>query len=201
MSEHWNQVYDTREPDQVSWFEPEPTTSLELLEILGATPEDSVIDVGAGESLLSDRLRSRGYTDITLLDISASALAQRIARMGDDVVTVLEADVTTWVPQRHYDLWHDRAVLHFLSAEGAQRYAATLRRALSPNGGVVIGVFSPEGPTSCSGLEVTRYSAEQLGELLGDDFELVTARRVSHLTPWGTQQSFQWIAARRRARA
>lgn len=198
MSEHWNRVYDTREPDQVSWFEREPTISLELLDTLGVTSEDSVIDVGAGASTLGERLRSRGHTDITILDISASALAQSIERVGHDTVSTVEADVTTWEPRRRYDLWHDRAVLHFLDEEGAQRYAATLRRALSSRGGVVIGVFSPEGPATCSGLDVTRYSAEQLGELLGPDFVVVAERREIHLTPWGAPQSFQWVAARRR---
>ena len=201
MSEHWDQVYDTREPDQVSWFEPEPATSLALFDALGVTPADSVIDVGAGKSLLGERLRARGHRDVTLLDISASALGQAVARVDRDDVTTVEADVTTWVPPRRYDVWHDRAVLHFLDAEGAQRYVATMRAALSPHGVVIIGVFSPEGPTSCSGLDVTRYSAAQLGDLLGDDFVLVVERREVHRTPWDGQQSFQWIAARRRARA
>ena len=200
MSEHWDQVYDTREPDQVSWFEPEPATSLALFDELGVTPAGSVIDVGAGESLLGERLRARGHRDVTLLDISASALGQVVSRLGRDDVTTVEADVTTWVPPRRYDVWHDRAVLHFLGAEGAQRYVATLRAALSPRGVVIIGVFSPEGPTSCSGLDVTRYSAAQLGELLGDDFVIVVERREVHRTPWDNQQSFQWIAARRRVR-
>ncbi|MBW4030378.1 MAG: class I SAM-dependent methyltransferase [Acidobacteria bacterium] len=200
MSEHWNQVYDTREPDQVSWFESEPATSLELFDLLGVTPHDSVIDVGGGQSTLVERLRSRGHSDLTLLDVSASALAQTIARAGRDVATTLEADVRTWVPTRRYDVWHDRAVLHFLSAEEATHYAHTLRQAVAPHGGVIIGVFSPEGPTTCSGLEVTRYDAAHLGELLGEDFDVVIERRVTHLTPNGKSQSFQWIAARRRAR-
>ncbi len=197
MSEHWNEVYDTREPDQVSWFQSEPVTSLALLDELGVTPDFSVLDVGAGASLLGERLRSRGHHDITLLDVSASALAQAMAGLGPEAVAV-EADVTTWEPPRRYDLWHDRAVLHFLDAAHAPRYAATLRRALSPRGVVIIGVFSPEGPTTCSGLEVTRYSAEQLGDLLGEEFVVVAERREVHHTPWGSPQSFQWIAARHR---
>ncbi len=196
-SEHWNHVYDTREPEEVSWFENEPTVSLELIDALGVTSEDSVLDVGAGTSTLLERLGARGHRDLTRLDVSGSALieaAARSARATHDV----EADVTTWVPSRHYDLWHDRAVLHFLRPPDALRYAATLRRALAPDGAVVIGVFSPEGPTSCSGLEVTRYDAAQLSALLGEGFEVVAERRVVHLTPRQVEQSFQWIAARRR---
>jgi trans-aconitate methyltransferase len=198
MSEHWNHVYDTREPEEVSWFEVEPAVSLELIDALGVTSEDSVLDVGAGTSTLLERLRARGLRDLTRLDVAASALAE--ARSRSAVAThEVEADVTSWVPPRRYDLWHDRAVLHFLRPSEALRYAATLRQALSPGGAVVIGVFSPEGPTSCSGLEVTRYDAAQLRDLLGEDFEVVIERRVVHVTPRQVEQSFQWIAARRRA--
>jgi len=196
-SEHWNQVYDTREPEEVSWFEVEPTVSLELIDVLGVAPEDSVLDVGAGTSTLLDRLGARGHRDLTRLDVSASALTEARARSGWAIHDI-EADVTTWVPARRYDLWHDRAVLHFLGPRDALRYAATLRQALAPGAAVVIGVFSPEGPTSCSGLEVTRYDAAQLRGLLGEDFEVVVERRVVHVTPRQVEQSFEWIAARRR---
>ena len=198
MSEHWNRVYDTREPEEVSWFEAEPVVSLELIDALGVVSEDSILDVGAGTSTLLERLGARGHRDLTRLDVSASALAEAATRSAVATHDV-EADVTTWVPPRRYDLWHDRAVLHFLRPPDALRYAATLRRALAPGGVVVIGVFSPEGPTSCSGLEVTRYDAAQLRELLGEDFEVVVERRVVHVTPRQVEQSFQWIAARRRA--
>lgn len=201
MSEHWNGVYATRGVDERSWSEPEPTTSLELLDVLGVTPRDSIIDIGAGESELVDRLRARGCTDLSILDLSATALAATRERIGHENVVTVEADVTTWHPTRHYDVWHDRAVLHFLSAPDALRYAGTLREALSPGGAVVIGVFAPDGPESCSGLPVTRYSAEDLAALLGEEFRVVTKRRVRHRTPWGTDQSFQWVAARRNERA
>ena len=201
MSEHWNSVYATRGVDERSWSEPEPTTSLELLDVLGVTPRDSIIDIGAGESELVDRLRARGCTDLSILDLSATALAATRERIGHENVVTVEADVTTWHPTRHYDVWHDRAVLHFLSAPDALRYAGTLREALSPGGAVVIGVFAPDGPESCSGLPVTRYSAEDLAALLGEEFRVVTKRRVRHRTPWGTDQSFQWVAARRNERA
>jgi hypothetical protein len=144
---------------------------------------------------------ARGCTDLSILDLAATALAATRERIGYENVVTVEADVTTWHPTRHYDVWHDRAVLHFLSAPDALRYAGTLREALSPGGAVVIGVFAPDGPESCSGLPVTRYGAEDLAALLGEEFRIVTERRVRHRTPWGTDQSFQWVAARRNERA
>jgi trans-aconitate methyltransferase len=201
MSEHWNDVYATRGVDERSWSEPEPTTSLELLEVLGVAPGDSLIDIGAGESQLVDHLLARGFTDLSILDLSATALAATRERMSHENVVTVEANVTTWHPTRHYDVWHDRAVLHFLSPPDALRYVSTLRDALFPGGAVVIGVFAPDGPESCSGLPVTRYGAEDLAALLGEEFRVVTERRVRHRTPWGTEQPFQWVAARRSERA
>lgn len=204
MSTHWNEVYDTRATDEVSWFQPAPTTSLELLDLLHVEPSEAVVDVGAGDGTLVDQLRTSGFRDLTILDLSSSALARTVARLGPDaleVVEVVEADVTTWSPTRRYDLWHDRAVLHFLDPPGARRYVKTLRDALSPRGALIIGVFAPDGPSSCSGLPVTRYGAEELRELLGADFDVIGQRRVTHVTPWGADQSFQWVAARRHSGA
>jgi trans-aconitate methyltransferase len=202
VSTHWNEVYDARASHEVSWFQPAPTTSLALLESLDVGPSESVVDVGAGDATLVDQLRARGFRDLTILDLSSSALARTVTRLGPDardVVEVVNADVTAWSPPRLYDLWHDRAVLHFLDPPGAQRYVATLRDAVSARGAVIIGVFAPDGPTSCSGLPVTRYSAAELGQLLGGDFDVISQRRESHVTPWGAEQRFQWIGARRRA--
>ena len=197
MSEHWNNVYATRGAEERSWSEDEPTSSLELLDLLGVTARDSLLDVGAGESGLVDHLLARGFTDLTVLDLSEVALAATREREGHDHVVTVAADVTSWRTQRLFDVWHDRAVLHFLSIDDAQRYVATLESVLAPQGAVVIGVFAPDGPSSCSGLEVQRYSAEDLVELLGTDFVLVGQRRSRHRTPWGAEQSFQWVALRR----
>ncbi len=201
MSQHWNDVYATRTVSERSWSEPEPTMSLELLDLLSVTAENSVIDIGGGESALVDHLFARGFTDVTILDLADTALAGIRDRAGCENVITVQADVTVWQPTRHYDVWHDRAVLHFLSPRDAQRYADTLRDVLPPGGAVVIGVFAPDGPESCSGLPVHRYSAEDLAALLGDEFDIVTERRLRHQTPWGSEQSFQWIAARRKAHA
>ena len=197
MSQYWNEVYRTRGVDERSWSEPVPTISLELLDVLGVTPDDSLIDVGAGESQLVNHLLARNFTDLTILDISSAALdVARESARSENLITV-QADVTTWRPTRRYDLWHDRAVLHFMSAPDAQRYATTLSRALAPGGAVVIGVFAPDGPESCSGLPVTRYSAHDLAELLGEEFDVIAQRQSRHRTPWDSEQSFQWVAARR----
>lgn len=198
MSEHWNVVYSTRSVAERSWSEPVPTVSLELLDVLGVTSEDSVIDIGAGESEFVGHLLLRGFSDLTVLDLADAALDVTRERVGYQNVITVQADVTAWQPTLRYDAWHDRAVLHFLSPIDAQRYATTVRQALAPGGVVVIGVFAPDGPESCSGLPVNRYSAHDLSALLGEEFDIVTQRQVRHHTPWGSEQSFQWIAARRR---
>ena len=197
MTEHWNDVYATRGAEERSWSEDEPTSSLELLDLLGVTARDSLLDVGAGESGLVDHLLARGFTDLTIMDLSEVALAATREREGHDHVATVQADVTTWRTARRFDVWHDRAVLHFLSPDDARRYVATMENTLSPRGAVVIGVFAPDGPASCSGLAVQRYSAEDLVELLGPGFTLVGQHQRRHRTPWGAEQSFQWVALRR----
>ena len=197
MTEHWNDVYENKTTAQMSWSEDSPRTSLELLEVLRVTPSSALVDVGAGTSHLVDELRARGFSNLAILDVSATALAATLARPGLEDVTAIEADVTKWQPTQAYDVWHDRAVLHFIEPARTGLYVATLRAALASDAKVVIGVFAPDGPESCSGLPVTRYGADDLARLLGKEFEVVDERRSHHLTPWGASQSFQWIAARR----
>jgi len=199
MSAHWNEVYATKTADQLSWFEPTPVTSLALVDTLGVAVHDGVLDVGGGESRFVDHLLARGFDDVSVLDLSSAALAITLARVASPYVTTYCDDVTTFAPDRTFALWHDRAVLHFLGPDQASAYVATLRRVLAPTGALVIGVFSPDGPTSCSGLPVTRYDAAGLAALLGPEFDIVDERRAVHVTPWAAEQSFQWVAARRRA--
>ena len=200
MSDYWNEIYSSRGDAQRSWTEASPSTSLELLGALSVSASESVIDIGAGESQLVDALREQSFLDLTVLDLSRAALDVTRRRFAPDALEVIEADVTSWSPARKYDVWHDRAVLHFLSPADAQRYSSTVRDALRPGGGVVIGTFALGGPTTCSGLPVTRYDAAALSELLGDEFEVVRALQRTHHTPWGAEQPFQWIAARRHRR-
>jgi len=195
---HWEHVYERKKPEAVSWYQPEPVVSLDLIELLDLSPASRVIDIGGGASVLVDRLLAKRFTDLTLLDISDAALQASRQRVGNDArVAWITADLLSWEPTRSYDLWHDRAVFHFLSGGEVERYREVLRQALAPSGSVIIGTFAPDGPEWCSGLPVTRYSAEELGAVLGSEFEVVEHRREVHATPAGTVQPFTWIAARR----
>jgi SAM-dependent methyltransferase len=194
---HWNERYRSTGVDAVSWYEEDPTTSLELLRSLGVEPDASVIDVGGGASTLVDHLLAAGHRDVTVLDVSDVALAAARARLGEDAsVTWIVADLCDWEPSRTWDVWHDRAVLHFLVDEDDRAaYCDLLRRSLVPEGALVIGTFAEDGPTECSGLPVRRYSIDELVDLLGD-VEIVERRRQVHRTPRAAAQAFNWIAGR-----
>ena len=190
---HWEKVYEEKRFDDVSWYQDLPATSLEM--IAGAVLErnDPIIDIGAGASTLVDHLIELGYTDLTVLDISAQALAQASERLGASAqhVAWTVADITRFEPPRRYRLWHDRAVLHFLVDAGdRERYVEALQRALAPDGYLVLATFGPEGPLQCSGLDVRRYSVEMMAELLGPDFELEQEMLEFHETPSGGSQQF-----------
>jgi trans-aconitate methyltransferase len=196
---HWENVYASKGEDQVSWFQETPAPSLELMELVGAVRGSAIIDIGGGASRLVDCLVSRGYEDVTVLDLSAAALASARSRMGGkaEQVTWIAADVTIWEPTRTYDVWHDRAAFHFLTEPKDQAaYVARLRRALRPGGHAIIGTFAPDGPERCSGLVVSRYDASSLAATLGRGFELIDTRRHEHITPWGAMQKFQFSTFR-----
>ncbi len=192
---HWEGMYAAKAPNAVSWYQAEPVLSLELIASAGLRPGASVVDVGAGASFLVDRLVELGYR-VTALDLSRKALDTVRQRLGSRAgsVTFVEGDVATAaLPASAFALWHDRAVLHFLTQPAEQRaYVRQLERCLEPGGRAVIATFGPDGPQRCSGLEVVRYSVETLGELLGPAFTLLAARREAHLTPAGATQRFQY---------
>lgn len=197
---HWEHIYETKKPDEVSWFEPEATLSLTLVQRVAPTRDEAIIDVGAGAATFVDGLLSAGYDDITVLDLSGAALAQAQRRVADRAQSViwLEADVlTATFPTRAYDVWHDRAVFHFLTRATERRaYVAQVRRALRPGGFALVATFAADGPSRCSGLEVARYSADSLHAEFGDDFRLVSSDRQTHLTPWGAEQPFTYCLCR-----
>lgn len=197
---HWDTAYRDRGAAGVSWFQPTPSVSLELIHRVGVPSDAAVIDVGGGASTLIDALAGEGFGDLTVLDISAEALGIIRDRLPlGSAVALVQGDVLAWAPERTFDLWHDRAVLHFLVDEGTRRrYFDRVRKALRPNGHIIVGAFAADGPPSCSGLPVVRYSPEALSALLGDDFDVVTQTREEHVTPTGGVQPFTWIAARRR---
>jgi SAM-dependent methyltransferase len=196
---HWDDRYRSAGTQAVSWYEDRPTTSLELLTALGVTPAQSVIDVGGGASTLVDELVAAGHRDVTVLDVSVVALDAARARVGDTGgVSWIEADLLTWEPSRQWDVWHDRAVLHFLVDDAARTaYRDKLRSALPPGGRFVIATFADDGPDQCSGLPVRRYTPGALASLLGAGFDVRVHRREAHVTPGGVVQQFTWVAGRR----
>jgi SAM-dependent methyltransferase len=190
---HWQRVYRERRPGEVSWYEPNPAVSLELIEEAGLSAGAPILDAGGGASGLAGRLLDAGYTDVTVADISAAALERAHAALGAEAERVrwLQADLRSQGPGRRFDLWHDRALLHFMvDAADRARYLETMRGALSPSGHLVVATFGPEGPTRCSGLPVDRYDATGLSALIGDEFELVSSRLSDHRTPSGASQQF-----------
>ena len=199
---HWDKVYGSKGITDVSWYEAQPATSLELIRATGARSTDPIIDVGSGASLLVDKLLDRDYLDLTVLDICAEALMKLRDRLGPRAaaVTFLQQDVTLFQPERQYAVWHDRAVFHFLTQrKDRERYVEALRRALVPNGHVVIATFGPSGPERCSGFAVVRYDANALAGELGSDFELADSSLVAHRTPGGIEQEFLYCRFNRRA--
>lgn len=196
MQEHWEQVYRTRSADAVSWYQPHAQQSLRWIAAAGLDADDGIIDVGGGASTLVDDLLDEGYRALTVLDLSAAALAVTRRRLGERAASVrwIVGDVTTVaLPERAYALWHDRAVFHFLIEEDARAaYLAQLRRALRPGGHLIVATFGPDGPTRCSGLPVARYSPESLQAVLGADFQWLEHAREEHRTPAGAIQSFNY---------
>ena len=197
--EHWDHVYATKAADSVSWFQARPEPSLRLIEEFGDTT-GSVLDVGAGASTLADELLAHGWRDVTVLDVSSEALhivQGRLASHGVSVSAVV-CDLLEWVPQRTYDVWHDRAVLHFLTQpEDWARYIETATHAVRLGGHLVIGTFAEDGPTHCSGLATARYSADELGTLFTTGFVLKHVERTEHHTPEGSPQPFTWVVLQR----
>ncbi len=197
---HWEQVYTSKGEQEVSWFQQTPGPSLELLALVGAGPSSSIVDIGGGASRLVDKLLEKGFGDITVLDLSDQALATARKRLGAGANKVewIAADVTEWEPPWPYDIWHDRAAFHFLTdVLDQQAYVQRLKHGLRVDGHVILGTFAMDGPEKCSGLPVARHSAESLGTLLGNDFELVDSRRHEHTTPWDATQQFQFSTFRR----
>ena len=198
---HWEAIYTQKRPAEVSWYQPRLAVSLRLLANAGLRPESRVIDVGGGASTLVDDLLDQGVKEVTVLDISGHALAVSKARLGEraERVTWMEADIThAQLPAASYDLWHDRAVFHFLTnAEDRRRYVATMRGAQTPGGHAILATFSLHGPPRCSGLEVVRYSPDTLQAELGADFTLVETLEEAHRTPVQTVQQFVYCRFQR----
>jgi SAM-dependent methyltransferase len=190
---HWDGVYASKHSNEVSWYQEKPSISLEMIEATGLGRDAGIIDVGGGASTLVDCLLKAGYRDLSVLDVADQALEETRRRLGPQAEEIawLVADVTEWSPERRYDLWHDRAVFHFLTNGGDRRnYVATLEKALVPGGHLIISTFAPDGPEKCSGLPVRRHDTGSLMSELGAAFRLVEARSETHETPTGRSQAF-----------
>lgn len=198
--EHWENIYRTKSHDQVSWFEAEATLSLALILHIAPDREANIIDVGAGSSTLVDGLVQSGYRHITVLDLAAAALAQSQHRLDEAAQSVIwrEADIlAAELPGSEFDVWHDRAVFHFLTeATDRLQYVAQVRHALRPGGHAIVATFAEDGPTKCSGLEVARYAPHALHAQFGEDFHFVASENKAHHTPWGTPQAFTYCLCR-----
>lgn len=193
MKSHWETVYRSKSPDEVSWHQDQPHVSLELIEGTGLSRTSGIIDIGGGASRLVDFLLASGYGDLTVLDISAAALEHARGRLGAAGAGVrwIEADVTRFSPDRTWLLWHDRAAFHFLTGDDdRRRYVEVLERALARDGQAIIATFAPDGPKRCSGLDIVRYDARSLSGALGRNFKLIESRTETHLTPQGREQRF-----------
>jgi 2-polyprenyl-3-methyl-5-hydroxy-6-metoxy-1,4-benzoquinol methylase len=197
---HWDRIYREKAPDAVSWYRPHLETSLALIDRTAVDPSASIIDVGGGESTLVDDLLALGFRNITVLDISENAIEVTRKRLAEKASGIhwIVADITqVELEPRAYDVWHDRAVFHFLTApEQRAAYVRQVARSVKPGGHVIVGTFGPEGPTKCSGLDVVRYDAQALHEEFGTTFRLVSSSKESHGTPFGTTQQFLYCYCR-----
>ena len=191
---HWEKIYTEKAPNKVSWYRPHLETSLTLIEQATANPAASIIDAGGGESTLVDDLLLRGYKNITVLDISPTAIEANKKRLANATTRVhwLAADITTAeLKPSAYDVWHDRAVFHFLTTPTARAaYVRQVAHAVKPGGHVIISTFGPEGPKKCSGLDIVRYDSESLHREFGARFRLLESSSELHQTPFGTTQQF-----------
>ena len=202
-AEHWNKIYASKAPTEVSWYTPRLERSLALIDQCGLDPGAQIIDVGSGACTLADELLGRGYENITILDVSHQALEKTKKRLCEQAskISWLVDDVTTVeLPRARFDVWHDRAVFHFLTDEGARRrYVANVKHAVKPGGHVIVATFGPFGPKKCSGLEVVRYDPDGLHGEFGSPFEKVDSITEVHKTPWGSEQEFIYCYCRKTA--
>ncbi|WP_346860553.1 class I SAM-dependent methyltransferase [uncultured Draconibacterium sp.] len=199
---HWEKIYQTKSATDVSWFQSRPSVSLEFIEEFAIPKSEKIIDVGGGDSLLVDYLLELGYQDITVLDISEMALEKAKLRLGEKAARVnwIVADAATFQPTEKYGFWHDRAAFHFLTNEDEiQNYIATIQQNLKPEGVLVIGTFSTNGPTSCSGIEIKQYSETSMSDRLKQFFKKIRCIITDHKTPSESIQQFIFCSFKRLA--
>lgn len=197
---HWEKIYETKAGSDLSWFQPYPHTSVDFINLFKLPKTSSIIDVGGGDSHLVDALLELGYSDITVLDISAKSIESAKARLGEKAaaITWIEKDIVDFEPERKYDFWHDRAAFHFLTTEiQVIKYLAIVRQGIKSCGHLVLGTFSDKDPNKCSGLEVKQYTESSMSALFEKDFKRIKCLEETHITPFNTQQNFVFCSFQR----
>ena len=196
--QHWENIYQKKEIDAVSWYQKVPIESLQLIKKYSISNSDKIIDIGCGKSFLADNLLELNYTDISLVDISSNALKEVKDRLQNKSLNFIETDILNFNSNDKYDIWHDRAVFHFITnPEGIEKYISLCNKYINNHGILIIGAFAEDGPLKCSGLEIKRYSVNQLASLFEENFELVDSFKMLHKTPFDTEQSFSFCVFRK----
>ena len=197
---HWEKLYETKAGSDLSWFQPYPHTLVDFINLFKLPKTSSIIDVGGGDSHLVDALLELGYSDITVLDISAKSIERAKARLGEKAaaITWIEKNIVDFEPERKYDFWHDRAAFHFLTVEiQIIKYLAIVKQSIKSGGHLVLGTFSDKGPNKCSGLEVKQYTESSMSALFEKDFRRIKCLEETHITPFNTQQNFVFCSFQR----
>ena len=195
---HWENIYQTKNIDGVSWYQETPYESIELIKKFSTTDSEMIIDIGCGKSFLADNLLKLNYKNITLVDISLNALKEVKERLNNKSLNFIETDVLNLKLERTFDIWHDRAVFHFITnKKSVEKYISLCNEYIGEGGKLIIGTFAEDGPLKCSGLEIKRYSVENLKELFKENFEFIEGFKKLHSTPFGTQQSFTFCVFRK----
>ena len=195
---HWENIYQKKEIDGVSWYQRVPLESLQLIKKYSLSNSDKVIDIGCGKSFLADNLLELNYTNISLVDISSNALKEVKERLQNKSLNFIETDILNFNSNDKYDIWHDRAVFHFITnPEGIEKYISLCNKYINSQGILIIGTFAEDGPLKCSGLEIKRYSVDQISGLFKETFELVESFKMLHKTPFDTEQSFLFCVLRK----
>ncbi|MGA9591091.1 MAG: class I SAM-dependent methyltransferase [Salegentibacter sp.] len=200
-SQHWEKIYETKQQEEFSWYQKRPETSLNLIRGMNLPKDAAIIDIGGGDTFLVDFLLADGFSNITVLDVSVKALERAQNRLGEKAETVkwITADISEYISEEKYDVWHDRAALHFLIKEDeVQKYLQNLRNSVKSNGFVILGTFSENGPTRCSGLPIRQYSQQDLKQLLKDSFTPLKCLSEDHITPGGSTQNFNYCSFRKK---
>lgn len=199
---HWENIYGTKELNEVSWFQATPTTSLALIEGLQLAEDAAIIDVGGGDSFLMDNLLEHGFENISVVDISRLALDRAQKRLGEEraaKITWLEGDIASFTPPAQYDCWHDRAAFHFLVEDSdIQHYVDTVSTHIKPGGFLIMATFAEDGPLKCSGLPIQQYSEKGLADLFSAHFELQNSMAITHVTPFETEQRFVFVVMQKK---